>query len=232
MIEAKLVVVGGEADSTEIRLNQLPATLGRGRDATVTLAHPLISRHHCEIYESAAGLMVKDLGSLNGTFVGSKRIEKAELPPGELLTIGTVTFRAVYGDTAQTRVRSAPVAAVSETVGANDATISVEPAGSDVEEEIVSFDDIETVEEVEEIADFAEVAADNDTEDVAEVEEVVEFGEADDLDEVDEVEEVQEVEPAAADSSPVISIADEEVDIPDQAQSGDSALNQFFQDLD
>ena len=41
-------------------------------------------------------LRVRDLGSLNGTFVGSKRIEDAEVPPGELLTVGTVTFRAVY----------------------------------------------------------------------------------------------------------------------------------------
>ena len=40
--------------------------------------------------------MVRDLGSLNGTFVNNERITESALGPGELLTVGTVTFRAVY----------------------------------------------------------------------------------------------------------------------------------------
>ena len=43
--------------------------------------------------------MVRDLGSTNGTFVGSEKVVESVLGPGELLTIGTVTFRALYGDT-------------------------------------------------------------------------------------------------------------------------------------
>jgi pSer/pThr/pTyr-binding forkhead associated (FHA) protein len=96
MINAKLVVVGGTT-TKEIRL-ELPATFGRGRETTVTLPHPLVSRRHCEVYESDGRLMVRDLGSTNGTFVGSERITESVLAPGELLTIGTVTFRAVYGE--------------------------------------------------------------------------------------------------------------------------------------
>jgi len=42
--------------------------------------------------------MVRDMGSLNGTFVGESRITiETALEPGDLLTIGSVTFRAVYG---------------------------------------------------------------------------------------------------------------------------------------
>src|SRR5262249_41982084 len=37
-----------------------------------------------------------DLGSLNGTFVNNERITESLLENGELLTVGTVTFRAVY----------------------------------------------------------------------------------------------------------------------------------------
>jgi pSer/pThr/pTyr-binding forkhead associated (FHA) protein len=40
--------------------------------------------------------MVRDLGSLNGTFVNNERITESPLAAGELLTVGTVTFRAVY----------------------------------------------------------------------------------------------------------------------------------------
>jgi predicted component of type VI protein secretion system len=60
------------------------------------LPHPLVSRQHCELYENGGQLMVRDLGSLNGTFVNNQRVTESPLPPGELLTIGTVTFRAVY----------------------------------------------------------------------------------------------------------------------------------------
>lgn len=95
-MKAKLVIVGGDAKKSEIDL-RLPATIGRGREASLTLPHPLVSRLHCELYESAGRLFVRDLGSLNGTFVNNQRIDgEAELPVSQLLTIGTVTFRAVY----------------------------------------------------------------------------------------------------------------------------------------
>ena len=65
--------------------------------AGITLPHPLVSRQHCEIYEEQGRLVVNDMGSLNGTFVGDQRInEPTFLLPGELLTVGTVTFRAAY----------------------------------------------------------------------------------------------------------------------------------------
>lgn len=95
-ISAKLVVVGGEVKTAEIKL-RLPATLGRARGCTIMLPHPLVSRQHCEIYEANGCLMVRDMGSLNGTFVNNQRIgEPAPLKAEELLTVGTVTFRAVY----------------------------------------------------------------------------------------------------------------------------------------
>ena len=94
-LTAKLVVVGGEVKSAEIKL-RLPSTIGRGRGATIMLPHPLVSRQHCELFETNGRLMVRDLGSLNGTFVNNERISEATLPPGELLTVGAVTFRAVY----------------------------------------------------------------------------------------------------------------------------------------
>jgi pSer/pThr/pTyr-binding forkhead associated (FHA) protein len=95
-LNAKLVVVGGEVKTEEIKL-KLPSTIGRGRGTSIMLAHPLVSRQHCELFEADGQLMVRDLGSLNGTFINNERITEAPLPPGELLTVGTVTFRAVYG---------------------------------------------------------------------------------------------------------------------------------------
>src|SRR5688500_13794343 len=99
-LSARLVVVGGEVKTAEIKL-RLPSTIGRGRGTTIMLPHPLVSRQHCELYEADGLLMVRDLGSLNGTFVNNQRVTEAPLPPGELLTIGTVTFRAVYESESQ-----------------------------------------------------------------------------------------------------------------------------------
>lgn len=112
-MEAKLVVVAGEAKEGEYKL-KLPTVVGRSRTTDLTLGHPLVSRQHCELYEQEGVLMVRDLGSLNGTFVGDTRIA-AEVPlePGSLLTIGTITFKAVYGGVSQAAVKKPAKAAVA-----------------------------------------------------------------------------------------------------------------------
>ncbi|MFN0016711.1 MAG: FHA domain-containing protein [Pirellulaceae bacterium] len=95
-INAKLVVVGGEVKTAEIKL-RLPSTIGRGRGCTIMLPQALVSRQHCEIFESGGNLMVRDLGSLNGTFVNNQKIaEPSPINSEELLSIGTVTFRVVF----------------------------------------------------------------------------------------------------------------------------------------
>jgi hypothetical protein len=98
-MEVKLVVVAGEAPAAEYPV-QLPATIGRSRMADVKVGHPLISRKHCELFATEDGmLMIRDLGSLNGTFVGEARIgQPTPLPPGAVITVGAVTFQAVYGE--------------------------------------------------------------------------------------------------------------------------------------
>ncbi|MCE2792074.1 MAG: FHA domain-containing protein [Planctomycetota bacterium] len=96
MLQAKLVVVGGEVQSQEVKL-KLPAVIGRGKEATLKVPLALISRRHCEIREREGRLYIRDLGSLNGTYVNNYKIT-AEQPllPGELVTVGTITFRAEY----------------------------------------------------------------------------------------------------------------------------------------
>lgn len=96
-MNAKLVVVDGEAKSRQYELT-LPTIIGRSRSTDLMLGHPLVSRQHCEVFEANGMLMVRDLGSLNGTFVGETRIAEQAMPvkPGDLITVGPVTFQAVY----------------------------------------------------------------------------------------------------------------------------------------
>jgi len=97
MFQAKLLIVGGGEGLREVDLDRLPMTMGRSEETDICLPHALVSRSHCEIYEEDDLLCVRDLGSLNGTFVGNQQVQQSVLKPGELLTVGTVTFRAVYG---------------------------------------------------------------------------------------------------------------------------------------
>jgi predicted component of type VI protein secretion system len=121
-LSAKLVVVGGDVKTSEIPL-RLPATIGRGRGQSIVLPHPLVSRQHCELFERDGMLMVRDLGSLNGTFVNNQRVTESPLGPGELLTIGTVTFRAVYEPAGAAGGSGATVRA-----SPGDATVRTSPA--------------------------------------------------------------------------------------------------------
>ena len=100
-MEAKLIIVGGD-EQRQFELH-LPTIIGRSRSTDLTLGHPLVSRHHCEVFEAEGRLMVRDLGSLNGTYVGDTRIaeQAVAVAPGELLTVGPVTFRAEYAPKSQ-----------------------------------------------------------------------------------------------------------------------------------
>ncbi len=96
MLNAKLVIVGGKSKTKEVNL-KLPTIIGRGKEADLTIPHALVSRSHSELFERDGQLCVKDLGSLNGTFVDNKRIDTEQiLSPNQLLTLGNITFRAVY----------------------------------------------------------------------------------------------------------------------------------------
>lgn len=119
-MEFRLVTVAGQAQQAgqalqnELRLKP-PVVIGRSRDADITIANPMVSRRHCKISENyqTGSLMVEDLGSLNGTFVGAQRITMAvPLKPGTVLTVGSVSFQAIYGD--YTPDQSAPSTKVPE----------------------------------------------------------------------------------------------------------------------
>ena len=94
-MELKLVVVGGKANKGAVTLKP-PVVIGRSRQAELTVAHPMISRRHCEIFEVDGLLMIRDLGSLNGTVVEGQRIQESPLCPGNEFCLGPLTFRVEY----------------------------------------------------------------------------------------------------------------------------------------
>ncbi len=65
--------------------------IGRGSDADIQVDDPGVSRNHCEIVLGAP-VLVRDLGSTNGTLINGQRINEAPLEDGTALTVGSTTL--------------------------------------------------------------------------------------------------------------------------------------------
>ncbi len=69
-------------------------TIGRGDEllGAGALDDVRISRNHCQVTLEATTLMVRDMDSLNGTFVNDRRTLERPLDEGDLLSVGPVLF--------------------------------------------------------------------------------------------------------------------------------------------
>jgi pSer/pThr/pTyr-binding forkhead associated (FHA) protein len=65
-------------------------TIGRTAKADFILDAALISRVHCRLSAEADKIAVEDLDSTNGVQVNGKRVNKAALKAGDILTVGRV----------------------------------------------------------------------------------------------------------------------------------------------
>jgi hypothetical protein len=94
-MEATLVIVKGKANKPRVNV-RLPSVIGRSRQADLRVAHPMVSRRHCELYEENGLVKVRDLKSLNGVFIGEQKVAQAVLPPNAVFSVGPLSFRAEY----------------------------------------------------------------------------------------------------------------------------------------
>jgi predicted component of type VI protein secretion system len=89
-----LQIVRGRSEAKMLKLIDGVNSIGRHDDCLIRIRSAQVSRRHCEIVAEGDTLMVRDLGSSNGTFVNGKRVlGKQALKSGDVLTIGGVTLR-------------------------------------------------------------------------------------------------------------------------------------------
>ena len=68
-------------------------SVGTAKDNALAVGDFTVSRYHLEVSVRPHGIVVADLGSTNGTYVGAVRIERAVVPPGTLVKLGGTTIR-------------------------------------------------------------------------------------------------------------------------------------------
>src|SRR5688500_7972958 len=91
---ALLVVRRGPNAGARFLLDHDVTTSGRHPDSDIFLDDVTVSRRHAEFHRDGGTFTVRDVGSLNGTYVNRERVEAATLSNGDEVQIGK--FRLVF----------------------------------------------------------------------------------------------------------------------------------------
>jgi pSer/pThr/pTyr-binding forkhead associated (FHA) protein len=91
---AMLLVRRGPNSGSKFLLLKDVTGIGRHPDSDIFLDDITVSRRHAEILREGSSFRVRDVGSLNGTYLNRERIEEATLTNGDEIQIGK--FRLIF----------------------------------------------------------------------------------------------------------------------------------------
>jgi pSer/pThr/pTyr-binding forkhead associated (FHA) protein len=101
-MRAQLLPLDGGAP---IEITKDLVVVGRKEDCDVRLEHKSVSKMHCVLVKTDGLLLLRDLGSTNGTRVNGTRVRRAALLPNDQLSIAHYKFRVYLGPDAPEGVR-------------------------------------------------------------------------------------------------------------------------------
>ena len=81
--------------------------VGRKEECDVRLDHKSVSKMHCVIVKTDGLLLLRDLGSTNGTRVNGQRVRRAALLPNDQIAIASFKYRVAFGPDEKLAVPSA-----------------------------------------------------------------------------------------------------------------------------
>ncbi|HWG46503.1 MAG TPA: FHA domain-containing protein [Gemmataceae bacterium] len=102
-MRAQLLPLDGGAP---IEITKDLLVVGRKEDCDVCLEHKSVSKMHCVIVKTDGLLLIRDLGSTNGTRVNGTRVRRAALLPNDQLSIAHYKFRVYLGPDAVEEVHA------------------------------------------------------------------------------------------------------------------------------
>ncbi len=95
---ARLVVLSEGYTGRTFDLNLERTTVGRVDDNAICIPDPSVSSHHAEIILQGDTILVRDLGSTNGSFVDGDPIEEANVSVGQIVRFGDIEIRLESGE--------------------------------------------------------------------------------------------------------------------------------------
>jgi hypothetical protein len=95
--KAMLIVRSGPSEGTSFLLTADTTTIGRADSVDVMLDDVTVSRRHAELIRSPEGWVLRDSGSLNGTYVNRTLIDQVVLHAGDEVQIGKYRFVFLVG---------------------------------------------------------------------------------------------------------------------------------------
>ena len=90
----RLIALDGGAD---IILDRGPIIMGRDPRCDSRLDSTRVSRFHCCVARIEDGVLVRDLGSTNGTRINGRSVKSGRLCLGDELTIAYLRYRVAAG---------------------------------------------------------------------------------------------------------------------------------------
>jgi transcriptional regulator with GAF, ATPase, and Fis domain len=85
-------VIGANATPSSYSLGAGTCVVGSAAPAEIVIAEPTVSRRHAELKLVPEGILIRDLGSRNGTFYLGQRLEKMVLGLGARVEVGAATL--------------------------------------------------------------------------------------------------------------------------------------------
>src|ERR1700722_8579487 len=77
--------------------------VGRKEDCDLRLEHKSVSKLHCVIVKTDGLLLLRDLGSTNGTRVNGQRVRRAALLPNDQVAFASFKYRVAIGPDQEAR---------------------------------------------------------------------------------------------------------------------------------
>jgi pSer/pThr/pTyr-binding forkhead associated (FHA) protein len=90
-----MVLVGRGAEARRLRVDERPLRIGSARSNELVLSDATVSAEHCRLELAGTALLVRDLGSTNGTFVQGLRIDRVRLSSGARLRVGRTDLQVI-----------------------------------------------------------------------------------------------------------------------------------------
>lgn len=93
LFKCKLTISNGENKGKEFVLSQPVIRVGTKKENEIVLKDETISREHFEIHQNKEGYLLKDSGSMNGTFINGMRVKEAFLTSGVQIRAGKTEMK-------------------------------------------------------------------------------------------------------------------------------------------